>query len=221
MTPLVSRPNQITAALVTGKHEFDVPAFQRVFRAMPELDFYPQSLEDLVDDAGGVRYDYDVLVFYNMHGPAPDERTTEGLHRLGETTQGIFVLHHAILAFPAWPQWSDICGIEDRRIDRDDYNSYTGQTFGLEVTNPDHPITAGLSAWQMVDETYTMDDAGEGSEILLTTQHPQSMRTLAWTREFERARVFCYQSGHDAYAFDHPIFRTVVANGIRWLARRV
>jgi type 1 glutamine amidotransferase len=47
------------------------------------------------------------------------------------------------------------------------------------------------------------------------------MRTLAWTREFERARVFCYQSGHDAGAFDHPSFRTVVANGIRWVARRV
>jgi len=44
------------------------------------------------------------------------------------------------------------------------------------------------SPWEMIDETYTMADAGEGSEILLTTDHAKSMKTLGWMRQYKNAR---------------------------------
>jgi type 1 glutamine amidotransferase len=65
-----------------------------------------------------------------------------------------------------------------------------------------------------------MNDAGEGSDVLLTTVHPESMKTIAWTRQYKNARVFCYQSGHDNQAYANPNFRKVVARGIHWLAGR-
>ena len=40
-----------------------------------------------------------------------------------------------------------------------------------------------------------MADAGGDNHILLTTDHPRSMRTLAWTRTFRHSRVFCLQPG--------------------------
>ena len=73
----------------------------------------------------------------------------------------------------------------------------------------------------MVDETYAMNDAGQGSDILLTTDHPKSMHTIAWTRQFKQARVFCLASGHDNRTYLDPSFRAVVARAIRWLAGRI
>ena len=93
----------------------------------------------------------------------------------------------------------------------------------LEVRNerPDHPITQGLQDWEMVDETYTMADPGPDCEILLTADHPQSMRTLAWTRHYRNSRVFCFQSGHDNQTWVHPNFREVVRRGLLWCAQRI
>jgi type 1 glutamine amidotransferase len=66
-----------------------------------------------------------------------------------------------------------------------------------------------------------MDGPGEDSQILRTAQHPGSAETIAWTREHRRARVFCCRSGHDQRSYDKASFRTVFAQGVRWVARRI
>jgi uncharacterized protein len=210
-------------AVVTGHHPFDVLGFHAMFRSLPEADFYIQHMEDFAYSSSEARAGYDVVLFYNMHTETPtgegsyyDRGIKAALEPLGQTEQGILLLHHAILAFPDWPLWSDIVGIWDRR-----FEFYHDESIHVEVANPEHPITHGLDAFDMVDETYAMADAGDGSEILLTTQHPRSMRTLAWTRQYKKARVFCLESGHDNSAFAHPLFRTLVSRGIAWCASRI
>ena len=76
------RQNTITAAVITGEHNFDVPGFQAAFRGMTDVDAYPQALENFVADQGGVRDEYDVLVFYNFHRPAPDARKQPRRYRI-------------------------------------------------------------------------------------------------------------------------------------------
>ena len=75
--------------------------------------------------------------------------------------------------------------------------------------------------WEMIDETYTMADAGEGSKILLTTDHANSMKTLGWTRQYKNARVFCFESGHDNQTWIDPNFRKILHHGVLWCARRI
>jgi len=145
----------IRTAVVTGRHAFDVPAFYALFRSMPEVDFYMQDLDNLVADTEGVFDQYDVLLFYNMHTVTPEGRMKAMLQRLGTSRQGIFVKHHALLAFPEWPFWSALCGIQDRS-----FEYYHDQTLDIEVVDPAHPITAGMASWTMTDETYLMNDAG-------------------------------------------------------------
>ena len=91
----------------------------------------------------------------------------------------------------------------------------------IDVADTRHPITEGIASWEMGDETYTMADAQEGSEILLTTAHAKSMRTIGWTREHKQARVFCFQSGHDNQTWQEPGFRQVLQRGIHWVSRRI
>ena len=143
MTSSLLSTDKTKAAVITGHHSFDVPGFYGLFRSIPDIDFYMQSLDDFSADAGRVRHEYDVLLFYNYHQETPggdtqwwEGKQAEVLQALGETSQGVFVMHHALLAFPGWPLWSDLVGIEERAFGYDD-----GQMVRIEVANPGHPIT--------------------------------------------------------------------------------
>lgn len=214
----------IAVAVITGGHGFDVPRFHALFRSMEGVDAYIQHMDDFASSPLEVRRWYDVVLFYTMlmdgpsdeHQPAYVGTPRTALEDLGRTRQGIFILHHAILAYPRWPVWSRMVGIEDRT-----FGYHVGEEPAFEIADPDHPITAGLEPWQMTDETYTMADAGAGSQILLTARHPKSMRTIAWTRQHGMARVFCYQSGHDGQTWADDRFRCVLARGIQWCAGRL
>ena len=209
--------SQVKTAVITGNHAFDVPAFHALLRTLPEVDFYLQDLANLVADTQGAFDQYDVFVFYNSHQPTPEGKARAALERLGTTAQGIVVLHHALLAFPGWEFWSDLCDLRDRAT----FSYYHGQTLDLQVADPRHPVTAGMPSWQMVDETYLMQDAGADSHVLLTTAYPKSMRTVAWARQFGRARVLCAASGHDCETYPNPHFRRFLAHGIQWAAGRI
>ncbi|HEY3342248.1 MAG TPA: hypothetical protein VGK81_09530, partial [Anaerolineae bacterium] len=64
--------DKVKTAVITGNHPYDVPAFHDMWRSFPEILFYPQTLDDFVSDAGAVRSQYDVLVFYNFHQEVQD-----------------------------------------------------------------------------------------------------------------------------------------------------
>ena len=207
----------LRVAVVTGRHAFDVPAFFDLLWSLPGIEFYPQELENYVADFGRVRDRYDAVVFYNYHqavtGNGQPPQTKVVLEALGAAGQGIVLWHHGLVAFPGWKWWDDLTGLEDRT-----FTAHKGQTVRVEVAGSGHPITAGLDSWQMVDETYAMETMPRDSEILLATDHPRSMKALAWTRQVGRAPVFCYQPGHGRDAYTDPSFRTVLARGIRWAA---
>ena len=215
MSPLRDS-DKVRVAVITGQHVFDVPAFHDLLRSMPGTDSYYQDLENYCSDEGQVMGEYDTLLFYNMHRHTPKGQMLEALQRLGETEQGIFLLHHALLAFREWDLWGEICGIRDRS-----FAYYHEQSVISDISDRHHAITRDMAGWEMVDETYAMDDADEDSQVLLTTDHPLSMRTLAWTRRFGRARVFCYAGGHDSRAYSNPHFRQIVGRGLLWAAGRI
>ena len=211
----------IRVAVITGVHPYHVPEFQSIFRGFGGMDCYPQNLEDFSTSPDDVRAWYDALVFYNMHMAPLGEGGWEpaarhALEQLGETPQGLVILHHAILAWPEWSLWSEIVGIADRS-----FSYHYGETVNVEIADPAHPITAGLSDWTMTDETYLMASCDAASHVLLTTEHPRSMRTLAWTRPYRQSRVVNFESGHDGQTYADPNFQAVLANSIRWSAGRL
>jgi uncharacterized protein len=208
--------NLLKVAVVTGGHPYDVINFHELFRALPGLDAYIQHMEDYIHTPVPVRDQYDAVVFYHMLMPGPEGGIKAALERVGSTEYGIVVMHHALLAHPEWPLWSDVVGIPNRK-----FWFHHDQQIKVEVVNPQHPITKGLKSWDMVDETYTMADAGEGSDILLTVDHPKSMKTIGWAREFKKSRVFCLESGHDNHSWANSNFREVLRRGILWSSRKL
>lgn len=214
----------LKVAVVTGGHGFEVVPFHRLFRTLEGIDAYVQHLEDFCCDAGALRGDYDAVIFYTMFTEGPSDegpwyagRQREALAALGETRQGIFLLHHAILGWPDWDVWREIAGIDAGTFTAYDH----AQTMPIHVADAEHPITAGLGDFETVDETYTMADCDAGNHVLLTTDHPKCVKTIAWTRRYRSARVFCLQLGHDGAAFASEGFREVVRRGTMWVAGRI
>ncbi len=213
----------INVAVVTGGHAYDVVNFHKLFRAIPGVNAVIQHMDDFASSPANVRDGYDAVCFYIMLMQSPTNeglpwysgRPKDALEHLGATPQGILVLHHALLAYPQWLVWSEIVGIKDRK-----FGYHMGQKLHINVADAQHPITQGLQPWDMVDETYTMADAGPDSKILLTVDHPKSMKTIGWTREYKKSRVFCLESGHDNQTWVNAGFREVLRRGLLWCARR-
>jgi len=222
-TPKTAAP-PLKVAVVTSGHSYDVPNFHRLFRALPGVEAFIQHMDDFASSPVEVRDGYAVVLFYIMlmQGPSNEGlpwyagRPKDALEHLGATAQGIVVLHHALLAYPQWPVWSALVGIADRK-----FGFHMGQTLQVQVTHRNHPMTRGLAPWTMGDETYTMAEPGEGSEILLTVEHAKSMKALAWTRSYKKSRVFCLQSGHDNVTWANAGFREVLHRGLRWCAGQI
>ena len=111
----------IKTAVVTGNHEYDVLNFQRLFRELPDIDGYVQSLEDFATDPLGGWKRYDAVVFFNYHQDTPgtvggelDDAIESSLGELVASDTGIVLLHHAILCYPQWSVWKDLSGIPTR-----------------------------------------------------------------------------------------------------------
>jgi uncharacterized protein len=214
-----NRKETLNVAVVTGGHAFDVVGFHELFHSLPGINPIIQHMDDFATTPDSVRNVYDVIVLYHylLDGPTDESlpwysgkpRTVQ--ERLGETSQGIVVLHHTVLAYPEWSLWNELVGIRDRS-----FSYHPDQRFEVKVASSNHPITQGLNTWTMTDETYRMVSAGEDSQILLTTDHADSLTSLAWTRQYKQSRVFCTTLGHDRSAWEEPCFRTLLGQGIHW-----
>lgn len=211
---------RLSLAVVTGGHSYDVPNFHRLFREIGDgMDICIQHMDDFASSPAAVRQGYDVVLFYIMLMDGPTDeghpwyagKPKAALEELGQTARGIVVLHHAILAYPRWAAWNEIVGIRDR-----EFGYHIGETVTAHIADPDHPITRGLSDWMMIDETYTMADAGNDSRVLVTHDHPKSMKSIAWTRQYRQSRAFNYQAGHDNDTWKDEHFRTLLRRGILW-----
>ena len=214
----------IDVAVITGGKTHDVISFHKLFRSFAGIDAYIQHIDDFASAPEAVRDSYDVVLFFFMMLQGPTDEGLPGycgqprsaIEHLGQTGQGIVVLHHALLAYPEWSVWGEIVGIENRELL--DYEH--DETLQINVVDKTHPITQDLSDWVMVDETYLMANAGSGSQVLLKTRHEQSMETIAWVHQYKTNRVFCLQSGHDHQTWENTNFMAVLKQGIEWSCGR-
>jgi hypothetical protein len=228
-------PDKISTAVITGNHPFNVPGFHTMLRSIQEIETYPQQLNNFIVDVGGFRHKYDVILFYifHLHTPQVQEpdwwwfgKSAQSLKDIGDTKQGIVILHHAIASFGQWEFWSDLVGIphEMRTFKFEELRLSFCHKLYIKIVDPNHPITKGLSDWEIYGETWGPVKFFPGPEcrILMTTDHPKmAMKAMAWTHQYKNARVFCLQPGHNNDIFSDPTFRKVLSRGIQWAAGRL
>jgi type 1 glutamine amidotransferase len=203
--------DKISLAILTGGHAFDVPNFHHLFRRMEGINAYIQTVEDFAGSPQATRDAYHVVLFYHMLPESPAQKAQAAFDHLRDSGQGLVVLHHALLAYPQWPTWREISGIDPA------FSAYHhDQHVDLTVTRSGHPIFAGLDEFSLTDETYVMNEPDAGNDILLVTNHPKSVHAQAWTRTWQRSRVFSWTAGHDHQAWADPNFEMILRRAIFW-----
>jgi putative membrane-bound dehydrogenase-like protein len=82
-----------------------------------------------------------------------------------------------------------------------------------------HPVLAGVQAFQSVGSLYKNTGLAADAEVLLTGSIPGHTEPIAWTRVHSGGRVFCTSLGHPE-DFKNANFRRLLVNGLFWTAKR-
>ena len=203
----------LKVAVVTENHPVDIFAFTTMLNKLPKISWYMQSIDLLAKDDAN-REKYDVFLFYHLSKKLPQDEKVRWFveEYLGSTNQGIVLLHHAVCCYHGASYWEAMTGIPDRT-----FVYHWDQVLECKIQNPQHPITQGMKDFVLDDETYEMaEPSSQGTEVLVTVEHPLSMKTLAWTRQYHKSKVFNYVSGHDEQAYTNPHFLQILGNGVQW-----
>ncbi len=226
-TNTLAAEGKIRVLLVTGGHDFETNQFYQMFRANADITFeavvHPRAQAKLRPESAK---DFDVLVLYDMWQNATDEAKADLVAFL-KSGKGLVSLHHSIANYQKWPEWNRIVGgryyLEKTVVD--------GVTkppsiwkhdvkFRVHVADPNHPVTRGVTDFEIRDETYGLFDMGPESRVLLTTDEPTSAKNIGWAKTYGPARVVYLQLGHDHFAYENPHYSRLVRQAIRWVAKK-
>ena len=97
--------------------------------------------------------------------------------------------------------------------------------YRVNVTDHEHPITAGIADFDMHSEQYYMH-TDPSNEVLATTtftgDHAPwidgTVMPVVWTRSYGKGKVFYSSLGHVIGDFDVPEAREIVRRGLLWAA---
>jgi type 1 glutamine amidotransferase len=216
--------SKIRVLVVTGGHGFEKEAFFKLFKDNPDITYqaveHPNAHALLTAEASK---QWDVLVMYDFNQKISDEAKADFVARLKEG-KGLVVLHHAIAAYPAWPEYWNIIGAH-YYLAATNINGVAkarsawkeGMRFRIQVADPKHPVTRGMQDFDTHDETYKWFDVSAQCHPLWTTDEPESNKVIAWAKTYEGARVVYIQSGHDHFAYENPNYQQIVRQAIRWV----
>ena len=203
--------------LVTGGHLHDVE-FYSLFDdpgLRVTVDPHPAAF------TGDIRQKYDLVVLYDMVRTL-DEPRQRNLRDFVESGRGVVALHHAVCANVDWPWWvEEVIGgrylfepVDGRQ------SSYIHDRSQRITPTGEHPVTRGIRAFSIVDETYKNLWISPRSKVRLKSDDPTSDGPVAWIGPHQKSRVVYIQLGHDRQAHLNPPYRQLVRQAINWAAAR-
>jgi type 1 glutamine amidotransferase len=218
---------KLNLLIVTGGHGFERDAFFSIFNSFSDIDY-----EEVVHPHANTLYaaqeidNYDVLVFYDMVQDISEEQK-EAFINLLNRGKGIVFLHHSLVSYQAWDEFEKIIGgryyLKSDSLENTDIipsNYKHDVIIPVEIEDKNHPITEGLSSFEIHDEVYGNYKVLPIVHSLLSTTHPESGDIVAWTNEYGKSRIVYIQLGHDHFAYENPNFRRLVHQAIKWVHER-
>jgi len=221
----VSDKEKINVVILTGGHGFQREPFFKVFEGHDDIEYTEFQLKDhseIFEDVSD--WDYDVIVLYNMSKEISRKRRRNFVGLLRRKGIGLVALHHMMGAYPQWPQYRKITGAKYflKGTAGDRASTYKHDLdLNVHIEDTSHPITRGMSDFQIHDEGYKYCGFEKNNHVLFTTEHPDCDKTIGWTRKVGKAKVYGMMLGHDSHAYENPNFRKLVARAIRWTAGRL
>ena len=219
--------SKLKVLVITGGHGFETNQFFRVFAENPDITF-TNAIQSRTSSTAYDREDllnYDCIVLYDMVQNITEAQKARFLS-LFDKGIGLVVTHHALVSYQNWPEFERIMG--GTYPEPQDKKGKVTPELGYEhdvdvpvvIVAKEHPVTAGVKDFTINDEIYWGFRTTRDVTTLITTTQPKSGKPLAWYRTEKKSRVVYLQLGHGPRAYNDSNYRKLLAQSIRWTARK-
>jgi type 1 glutamine amidotransferase len=212
----------VRVLLITGGHDYDKENFEILLNKLPIVydhvehpDAYAMLKADKIKN-------YDVVLLYDMVKDIP-EKVQQDFIAMLEKGKGLVVLHHAFCSYDFWPEYVKIIGgryhhypwMKDGVEQRPSTFHYN-ITMQIRVEDSNHPITKGVTDFEIIDEGYRNTEILPTVHALLSTDSEFNGPSVCWTNEYGNSRIVTFTLGHDRQAWENPMFIKVLSQAIVW-----
>jgi type 1 glutamine amidotransferase len=219
---------KIRVVITTGGHPFDRNGFFAMWDSFAGVQWRETSQTKTSDALAPANLDScDVVVMYDMMGNITGDEEA-ALQAFLKRRGGLVVLHHTICSRQQSATFERIVGGKflskpETRDGKEFPKSVptAGVKFRVRIADQKHPITEGMTDFDIEDEPYANMIVDPRNQILLTTDEPKSTREIAWARRVGGARVAFIQLGHDNKVYANPSYRKLVERAVEWAAGRI
>jgi len=206
--------------VVTGGHDFDRKSFFEMFDSFQEISYTELKHPEANSQLGKINSKtFDAVVFYDMPKTI-SEAEKESYHKLLKLGKGLVFLHHSLASYQNWNEFKPIIGGKYHE-EKNSPATSTYQhdvTFKIKIADSKHPITKGITDFEILDEVYGNTEVLSDVTPLLTADHPQSSKTIGWTHQKENSRIVYIQPGHDKNGWFNPNYQKLVKQAIAYVA---
>ena len=207
---------------------------------------------------------FDAILFYDMPGlnfeeinneskffiKPPQEYKDDFLERLSEG-KGCVFLHHSIAGWPIWDEYSNIIGgkflyktgnIKGKKSPDSGYRHFVN----YKVSSVgEHPITKGISDFEIEDElylshvfendinpilksnyTFVRDNFYSATNALngkLNSNegwdHPDGSNIVGWTKSYKKSAITYLQFGDGVKSYENKNVRLLLKRSINWVVK--
>ncbi|MBM3190647.1 MAG: ThuA domain-containing protein [Chloroflexi bacterium] len=221
---MASKPKVLL--LVGGAPYHDQPEHReilaRIFGA--EFDLTVADSPDVLTPEGLARY---VAIANYTSFWEPPQAQCQALLDAVKGGVGLACLHTSSASFYNCPAYQEMVGGEFTNHDPNklftvkigDARSRKRQLAnkGLAVPEPPHPITQGISDFQIQDELFIIEGDQTQWQVLARAEgHP-----VIYTKMWGKGRVCMNALGHDGRALGNPSLQTLYLRGVQWVANLI
>ena len=217
---------KVNVLIITGGHSYDEESFDQLLAKLPisyDLVKHPDAFAML--EASTIK-NYRTVLLYDMPNEITEQAKRNFVAML-ENGVGLVVLHHAVCSYRNWPEYRQIAGgrYAHTRWMKDGIeqpaSTYTHDVkFHVKVGVLEHPVTKGVTDFQIVDEVYGNVEILPTVHPLLSTDDPNSSPLVGWVNQYGNSRIVTLTLGHDKQAWENPAFIQILSQAIRWTAEK-
>ena len=150
---------------------------------------------------------FDALLIYANHTTIAPEQE-KALLEYVEGGKAFLPIHCASFCFQNSPAYIALVGAQFQKHG-------TGE-FTAEIVKPDHPVMAGLTPFQVWDETYVHTKHNTDRLVLMERVDAAGREPWTWVRNQGKGRVFYTAYGHDERVWGNASFHKLILNAVRW-----
>lgn len=211
---------KLNVLIVTGGHDFDRKSFFELFDSFQDISYTELKHPEANLQLGTIDpKTFEVVVFYDMPKTI-SETEKESYYKLLKLGKGLLFLHHSLCSYQQWPDYKTIVGGKYHE-EKNTPASSTYQhdvNFTVKISDSKHPVTKGITDFEILDEVYGNTEVLPGVTPLLTADHPQSSKIIGWVHQKENSRIVYIQPGHDQHGYSNPDYRKLVKQAIEFVS---